>query len=113
MLRCVPSCFTLLARVLSLCSDPYSQSSNEGRRAHQPPTSTFCMGALSAGVRNEGDQPALVAMDEVEQVGAILHAPATNKKLITCPDHPEVLIKYDKRIINGFSNLFGSRRESI
>jgi hypothetical protein len=55
---------------------------------------------LSAVVRNASNQPALVAANEVEHIGAVMVDPAVNEELITCPDHRDVLIHSDQGIPN-------------
>jgi len=41
------------------------------------------------------------------------HDLAVNKKLITCPDHRDVVINSDQRIIDAFRNPSGAGRQSI
>ena len=53
-----------------------------------------------AVVRNASDQPAFVAANEVEHVGAVMVDPAVNEEFITCPDHRDVVIYSDQGIAN-------------
>ena len=68
---------------------------------------------LSAVVRNAGDQPALVAANEVEHVGTVMVDPAVNEELITCPDHRDVVIHSDQGIMDGFLASFGASSQSL